>query len=52
MGKFEMVKRFVYQENEAWTENLNEYDAYAVGYLNGIRSVHRFICSIDYEETL
>lgn len=50
MDRFEMTKRFVCQENAAKTASVRSQDAYEVGYLNGIRAVHRFIYSIDYEE--
>lgn len=50
MDKFEMVKHFVYSENEARTESVNKHNAYQVGYVNGIRSIVRYIDSIDYEE--
>lgn len=51
MDKFEMVKRFVNRENEARTGSVNKYDNYATGYVNGIRSVIRFIDAIDQEES-
>lgn len=50
MDKFELVKRFVYRENAALSEDIGRGDNYEIGMVNGIRRVIRFIDSIDYEE--
>lgn len=50
MNKYEMLKRFVYQENAALSVNIENKNNYERGIVNGIRRVLRFIDSIDYEE--
>ncbi|WP_185964684.1 hypothetical protein R3O64_09860 [Corynebacterium hesseae] len=50
MDKFEILKRFVYRENAALSENIDTKDNYDRGMVSGIRRVIRLIDAIDCEE--